>query len=52
MECGAKISVFPTDEITRNYLDENPRINSLGKIEIQSGTSAKYIDEFEIECRL
>ena len=50
MECGAKISVFPTDEITRNYLDDNPRIKSLGKIEIQSGTSAKYIDEFEIEC--
>ncbi len=50
MESGAKISVFPTDEITRNYLDENPRIKDIGKIEIQSGTSAKYIDEFEIEC--
>ena len=50
MECGAKISVFPTDETTRNYLDENPRINGLRKIEIESGDSAKYIDEFEIEC--
>jgi 3-isopropylmalate/(R)-2-methylmalate dehydratase large subunit len=51
MECGAKISVFPTDEITTKYLDENPRINSIeGKIEIQPGTSAKYKDEFEIEC--
>src|SRR2546421_6925431 len=28
MECGAKISVFPTDEITTKYLDENPRINN------------------------
>src|ERR671933_1240483 len=26
MECGAKISVFPTDELTRTYLDQNPRI--------------------------
>jgi 3-isopropylmalate/(R)-2-methylmalate dehydratase large subunit len=55
MECGAKISVFPTDEITRKYLDEHPRINSdrlrAGeKIEIRPGTSAKYIDEFEIDC--
>lgn len=52
MECGAKISVFPTDEITTKYLDENPRINNNmgGKIEIQPGTSAKYKDEFEIEC--
>ena len=30
MECGAKISVFPIDEITKNYLAENPRINSTG----------------------
>jgi 3-isopropylmalate/(R)-2-methylmalate dehydratase large subunit len=52
MECGAKISVFPTDEITTKYLDENPRINNNmgGKIEIQPGNSAKYKDEFEIEC--
>lgn len=53
MECGAKISVFPTDEITTKYLDESHRINNnIGeaKIEIQPGTSAKYKDEFEIEC--
>jgi len=52
MECGAKISVFPIDEITTQYLDENPRINNnIGsKIEIQPGTQAKYKDEFEIEC--
>ena len=52
MECGAKISVFPLDEITTKYLDENPRINNNigGKIEIQPGTYAKYKDEFEIEC--
>jgi 3-isopropylmalate/(R)-2-methylmalate dehydratase large subunit len=52
MECGAKISVFPIDEITTKYLDENPRINNNigGKIEIQPGTYAKYKDEFEIEC--
>jgi 3-isopropylmalate/(R)-2-methylmalate dehydratase large subunit len=53
MECGAKISVFPTDETTTKFLDEHPRINndSRGaKIEIQPGTSAKYQDEYEIEC--
>ncbi len=50
MECGAKISVFPVDEITRNYLDQNPRINDAQRIEIQSGTSAKFKDELEIEC--
>src|ERR687887_728567 len=49
MECGAKISVFPVDEITRKYLDENPRIsnNNTGtKIDIQAGDSAQYKDEF------
>ncbi|HEY9385970.1 MAG TPA: aconitase/3-isopropylmalate dehydratase large subunit family protein [Nitrososphaeraceae archaeon] len=51
MECGAKISVFPTDEITREYLLENSKMNNnVEKIEIQPGSSAKYIDEFEIEC--
>jgi 3-isopropylmalate/(R)-2-methylmalate dehydratase large subunit len=53
MECGAKISVFPTDETTIKFLDEHPRIknDSRGaKIEIQPGTSAKYQDEYEIEC--
>jgi 3-isopropylmalate/(R)-2-methylmalate dehydratase large subunit len=59
MECGAKISVFPIDEITRKYLDENARINEKNNntdnnrgtiIEIQPGDSAKYTDEFEIQC--
>jgi 3-isopropylmalate/(R)-2-methylmalate dehydratase large subunit len=52
MECGAKISVFPIDEITTKYLDENKTINNnrRGKIEIESGPYAKYEDEFEIEC--
>jgi 3-isopropylmalate/(R)-2-methylmalate dehydratase large subunit len=50
MECGAKVSVFPIDEITRNFLDQNPRINNTEKIEIQSGSSTKFKDEFEIEC--
>jgi 3-isopropylmalate/(R)-2-methylmalate dehydratase large subunit len=50
MECGVKVSVFPIDEITRNFLDQNPRINNTEKIEIQSGSSSKFKDEFEIEC--
>jgi 3-isopropylmalate/(R)-2-methylmalate dehydratase large subunit len=27
MECGAKTSIFPVDEITKRYLEENPRID-------------------------
>jgi len=52
MECGAKISVFPNDETTVKYLDENQTINNnrTEKIEIEPGTNAKYEDEFEIEC--
>lgn len=50
MECGAKISVFPADEITAKYLDENPRINNPENIKIQPGSSASYKDELEIEC--
>ena len=50
MECGAKISVFPVDEITRNYLDQNPRINGTQPLVIKSGSTAKFKDELEIEC--
>jgi 3-isopropylmalate/(R)-2-methylmalate dehydratase large subunit len=52
MECGAKISVFPSDDLTRKYLEENPRSwnNEVLSVDIQSGRSAKYIDEVEIEC--
>src|ERR687891_2296402 len=51
MECGAKISVFPTDQVTSRYLEDNVRINKhIESIKIQSGSSAKYVDEFEIEC--
>src|ERR671910_186773 len=51
MECGAKISIFPTDQVTSRYLEENARINKdLKTFEIQAGTSATYEDEFEIEC--
>ena len=52
MECGAKISVFPSDDLTRKYLEENPRSwnNEVLSVDIQSGLSAKYLDEVEIEC--
>jgi 3-isopropylmalate/(R)-2-methylmalate dehydratase large subunit len=52
MECGAKISVFPSDDLTRKYLEENPRSwnNEVLSVDTQSGRSAKYIDEVEIEC--
>jgi 3-isopropylmalate/(R)-2-methylmalate dehydratase large subunit len=51
MECGAKISVFPIDQITKKYLHENSRINLNNKnLEIHAGASATYEDEFEIEC--
>lgn len=52
MECGAKISVFPSDDLTKKYLQENPRSwnNEVLSVDIQSGLSAKYLDEVEIEC--
>jgi 3-isopropylmalate/(R)-2-methylmalate dehydratase large subunit len=56
MECGAKISVFPFDKITQEYLDQNPRVNNNNNnsnqqsIEIQPGQDAKYLDKMEIEC--
>ena len=51
MECGAKISVFPTDELTRTYLNEKPRIiKDVPEIDIQPGSSSNYVEEIEIEC--
>src|SRR5919106_2187180 len=51
MECGAKISVFPTDELTRTYLNKNPRIiKDVPEIDIQPGSSANYVEKIEIEC--
>jgi 3-isopropylmalate/(R)-2-methylmalate dehydratase large subunit len=59
MECGAKISVFPIDEITTKYINENPRSynnsnntdnNMQVRIDVQPGDSAQYKDEFEIQC--
>jgi len=53
MECGAKISVFPFDEITKQYLDQNPRLNERSfqtSIEIQPGKQANYSDKMDIEC--
>jgi 3-isopropylmalate/(R)-2-methylmalate dehydratase large subunit len=59
MECGAKISVFPFDEITRKYLDDNLRFNDNSndvdfglqmRVEVQPGDSAQYKDEFELQC--
>jgi 3-isopropylmalate/(R)-2-methylmalate dehydratase large subunit len=56
MECGAKISVFPFDKITQEYLDQNPRVENNNNnsnqqsIEIQPGQDAEYLDKMEIEC--
>ena len=53
MECGAKISVFPFDKITKDYLEQNPRSNTNSNqeyIEIHPGQAANYIDRMEIEC--
>lgn len=53
MECGAEVSVFPLDEITRHYLDQNPRLNQTSiqkSLEIQPGRQANYFDKMDIEC--
>jgi 3-isopropylmalate/(R)-2-methylmalate dehydratase large subunit len=50
MECGAKLSVFPFDNLTQRYIDDNPRKTKENPIEIHPGTSAKYTDQINIEC--
>jgi 3-isopropylmalate/(R)-2-methylmalate dehydratase large subunit len=50
MECGAKISVFPFDNLAQRYIDDNPRKTKETPIEIHPGASAKYTDEINIEC--
>jgi 3-isopropylmalate/(R)-2-methylmalate dehydratase large subunit len=50
MECGAKLSVFPFDNLTQRYIDDNPRKTKENPLEIHPGTSAKYTDEINIEC--
>jgi 3-isopropylmalate/(R)-2-methylmalate dehydratase large subunit len=50
MECGAKISVFPVDDITIDYLNQNPRMIESEYLDIHPGSQAHYADEYEIEC--
>ena len=53
MECGAKISVFPFDEITKQYLDQNPRLNKNSiqeSLHVHPGQNANYSDKIDIEC--
>jgi 3-isopropylmalate/(R)-2-methylmalate dehydratase large subunit len=51
MECGAKISVFPYDNLTERYIADNPRkAKENSTIEIHPGKSAKYTDEINVEC--
>jgi 3-isopropylmalate/(R)-2-methylmalate dehydratase large subunit len=51
MECGAKISVFPYDNLTERYIADNPRkAKENSTMEIHPGKSAKYTDEINVEC--
>jgi 3-isopropylmalate/(R)-2-methylmalate dehydratase large subunit len=51
MECGAKLSVFPFDNLAGSYIADNPRkTKENSTIEIHPGTSANYADEINIEC--
>jgi 3-isopropylmalate/(R)-2-methylmalate dehydratase large subunit len=50
MECGAKLSVFPYDNLTERYIADNPRKTIENTIEIHAGRLAKYADEINIEC--
>jgi 3-isopropylmalate/(R)-2-methylmalate dehydratase large subunit len=51
MECGAKISVFPYDNLTERYIADNPRkAKENSAIEIHPGKLAKYTDEINVEC--
>src|ERR671915_2141938 len=49
MECGAKLSVFPFDNLTEKYIADNPRkTKENSTIEIHPGSSAKYVDEINL----
>src|SRR5215210_1662347 len=50
MECGAKLSVFPYDNLTERYIADNPRETIEDTIKIHPGRLAKYADEINIEC--
>jgi 3-isopropylmalate/(R)-2-methylmalate dehydratase large subunit len=50
MECGAKLSVFPYDNLTERYIADNPRKTIEDTIKIHPGRLAKYADEVNIEC--
>jgi 3-isopropylmalate/(R)-2-methylmalate dehydratase large subunit len=51
MECGAKLAVFPFDNLTERYIADNPRKTKENPtIEIHPGTLAKYADEISMEC--
>src|ERR671917_776638 len=51
MECGAKLSVFPFDNLTERYMADNPRrIKEDSAIEIHPGSLATYVDEINIDC--
>jgi 3-isopropylmalate/(R)-2-methylmalate dehydratase large subunit len=50
MECGAKLSVFPYDNLTERYIADNPRKTIEDTIKIHPGRLAKYADEINIEC--
>ena len=47
MECGSKLSIFESDEITRSYMKE---VNRKPIMEISSGNDATYLDDVEIDC--
>lgn len=46
VEAGAKAGIFPTDEVTRKFLEEHGRGH--GFRELSPGKNATYIDELEL----
>ncbi len=46
MECGCKLSIFETDNATREYLKS---VNRKPMLEVYAGSKARYKDEYEVE---
>lgn len=47
IECGAKVGMFPSDEVTRQFLENNGRFEDFK--ELKPDLDAKYIDKLEFK---
>jgi 3-isopropylmalate/(R)-2-methylmalate dehydratase large subunit len=47
IECGAKVGIFPSDEITREFLEKNNRFEDFK--ELSPDLDAEYVDKLDVK---